>query len=457
MDVVFLSRIQFALTSMFHYIYPPLSIGLGLMLVILEGMYIKTKNPLYKTITKFWVKIFALTFALGVATGLVQLFGFGTNWATYSRFVGDVFGSALAAEGVFAFFLEAGFLGVMLFGWERVSAKMHYLSTILVTLGAHFSAVWIVVVNSWMQTPAAYKIVGTGQDAKAILTDFWPMVFNPSSVDRLVHVILGCWLAGSCLLLSVSAYYFLKKIYLPFARTSMKVGLITTLIVLVLQLVSADSTARGVAKHQPSKFAAMEGVYETKAATPITLFGWVDEKNEKVIGLQIPGLLSLMTSRSLDPVKGFDQIPKDERPPIQLTFQSYHLMVMMWGLMVLAVILGTILWRKNKLEKSKWTLRFLVVTVLFPQIANQVGWITAEVGRQPWVVYGLLKTVDGVSKSIHASQVMGSIIMFIILYFLLFGLFLFLVDRKIKHGPTEGADDDMIYQNLYSSTKGRIP
>jgi cytochrome d ubiquinol oxidase subunit I len=308
-----------------------------------------------------------------------------------------------------------------------------------------------------MQTPAAYKIVGTGQDAKAILTDFWPMVFNPSSVDRLVHVILGCWLAGSCLLLSVSAYYFLKKIYLPFARTSMKVGLITTLIVLVLQLVSADSTARGVAKHQPSKFAAMEGVYETKAATPITLFGWVDEKNEKVIGLQIPGLLSLMTSRSLDPVKGFDQIPKDERPPIQLTFQSYHLMVMMWGLMVLAVILGTILWRKNKLEKSKWTLRFLVVTVLFPQIANQVGWITAEVGRQPWVVYGLLKTVDGVSKSIHASQVMGSIIMFIILYFLLFGLFLFLVDRKIKHGPTEGADDDMIYQNLYSSTKGRIP
>ena len=456
MDVVFLSRIQFALTSMFHYIYPPLSIGLGLVLVIVEGMYIKTKNPLYKTITKFWVKVFALTFALGVATGLVQVFGFGTNWARYSRFGGDVFGSALAAEGIFAFFLEAGFLGVMLFGWEKVSAKMHYLATILVTLGAHFSAIWIVVANSWMQTPTAYKIVGTGEDAKAIVTDFWGMIFNPTSVDRVIHVVLGCWVAGSCLVLSVSAYYFIKKIHLPFARVSMKIGLITTLITLVLQLISADSTARGVAKNQPSKFAAMEGVYETKPGTPITLFGWVDEKNEKVVGVQIPKMLSLLTSRDLEtPVTGFDQIPKDERPPIQLTFQSYHIMVMMWGLMVLAAGLGFFFWWKKKLEKSKWTLRLLMISVLFPQIANQVGWITAEVGRQPWIVYGLLKTVDGVSKSIQAPQVVGSIIMFIVIYCLLFGLFIFLLDRKIKHGPVEGGEnDDAIYQNLAPSIPG---
>lgn len=455
MDVVLLSRIQFALTSMFHYIYPPLSIGLGLVLIIFEGMYLKTKNPLYKTITKFWVKIFALTFALGVATGLVQVFGFGTNWARYSRFVGDVFGSALAVEGIFAFFLEAGFLGVMLFGWERVSAKMHYLSTILVTAGAHFSAIWIVVANSWMQTPTGYKIVGEGDSARAIVTNFWEMMLNPTSVDRVIHVILGCWLAGSCLILSVSAYYFLKKKYLPFARVSMKIGLITTLITLVLQLISADSTARGVAKNQPSKFAAMEGVYQTKAATPITVFGWVDEKSEKVVGLQIPGALSLMTTRNLDPVKGFDQIPKDERPPIQLTFQSYHMMVLMWGLMVASAGLGFFMWKKNKLEKSKWTLRFLLISVLFPQIANQVGWMTAEVGRQPWIVYGVLKTVDGVSKNIQASQVVGSIIMFIVIYCLLFGLFIFLVDRKIKHGPTDALEgDDMIYQNLYTSTKG---
>lgn len=456
MDVVFLSRVQFALTSMFHYIYPPLSIGLGLVLVIVEGMYVKTKNPLYKTITKFWVKVFALTFALGVATGLVQVFGFGTNWARYSRFVGDVFGSALAAEGIFAFFLEAGFLGVMLFGWERVSAKMHYLATILVTIGAHFSAIWIVVANSWMQTPTAYQIVGTGEDTKAIVTDFWAMIFNPTSVDRVIHVILGCWLAGSCLVLSVSAYYFLKKIHLPFARISMKIGLITTFITLVLQLISADSTARGVAKNQPSKFAAMEGVYRTEPGTPITLFGWVDEKNQKVIGVQIPKMLSLLTSRDLEtPVTGFDQIPVDERPPIQITFQSYHIMVFMWGLMFLAAGLGFFFWRKKSLEKSKWTLRLLLISVLFPQIANQVGWITAEVGRQPWIVYGLLKTVDGVSKSIQAPQVVGSIIMFIIIYCLLFGLFIFLLDRKIKHGPLEGGEqDDMIYQNLAPSIPG---
>ncbi len=456
MDVVLLSRIQFALTSMFHYIYPPLSIGLGLILVILEGMYIKTKNPLYKTITKFWVKIFALTFALGVATGLVQVFGFGTNWAHYSRFVGDVFGSALAAEGIFAFFLEAGFLGVMLFGWERVSAKIHYLSTILVTLGAHFSAIWIVVANSWMQTPTAYKIVGEGQEARAIVTDFWQMIFNPTSVDRVIHVILGCWLAGSCLVLSVSAYYFLKKIHLPFARVSMKIGLITTLITLVLQLISADSTARGVAKHQPSKFAAMEGVYQTAPGTPATLLGWVDEKNQKVVGLKMPGLLSFMVSYNFHtPVQGFDQIPEDLRPPVQLTFQAYHMMILMWGLMVLAAGLGFFLWKRKKLEKSKWTLRFLMVSVLFPQIANQVGWMTAEVGRQPWIVYGVLKTVDGVSKSIIASQVLGSIIMFIVIYCLMFALFIFLVDRKIKHGPDgDIQEDDALYQNLYTSTVG---
>ena len=211
MDAVMLSRIQFSLTSMFHYIYPPLSIGLGLYLVIIEGIYLKTKNPLYLKMTKFWVKIFALTFALGVATGLVQLFGFGTNWSQYSRFVGDVFGSALGAEGVFAFFLEAGFLGVMLFGWKKVSEKVHYFATICVCLGAHFSAVWIVIANSWMQTPTGFKIVGEGLQARAIVTDFWAMIFNPSSMDRLVHVIFGCWLTGIFLVISISAYYLLEE------------------------------------------------------------------------------------------------------------------------------------------------------------------------------------------------------------------------------------------------------
>lgn len=452
MDVVFLSRIQFALTSMFHYIYPPLSIGLGLFLVIIEGMYMKTKNPLYKTITKFWVKVFALTFALGVATGLVQVFGFGTNWAQYSRFVGDVFGSALGAEGIFAFFLESGFLGLMLFGWNRVSPRMHYISTIMVALGAHFSSIWIVVANSWMQTPAAYKIVGTGPEARAVVTNFWQMVFNPSAVDRVIHVVLGCWLAGTCLVLSVSAYYMLKKKYIPFAKICMKVGLITTAIALILQLISADSTARGVAFHQPSKFAAMEGLYETKEGAPLTLVGWVDEKKQEVKGLQLPGFLSFLVYHDFKtPVQGLNTIPKGDRPPVQIVFQSYHVMIFMWGAMALATILGIWFWKKNKLEKARSVLRLLVVSVIFPQVANQVGWMTAEIGRQPWIVYGVLRTVDGVSKSIHSSQVMGSILMFILIYILLFALFMFLLDRKIRHGPEEDERlDDPIYQNPFA-------
>lgn len=447
-----LSRIQFALTSSFHYIYPPMSIGLGLMLCIFEGIYLKTKNPLYKQITQFWVKVFALTFALGVATGLVQLFGFGTNWSRYSRFVGDVFGSALGAEGIFAFFLESGFLGVMLFGWNRVSAKMHYISTWCVALGAHFSAVWIVVANSWMQTPQGFTIAGEGASAKAVVTDFWAMVFNPSAMDRLTHVILGCWLTGIFMVLSVSAYYFLKNKYRPFAQKTMQIGLIAAAIVLVLQLISADSTARGVAFNQPAKMAAMEGIFNTESHAPITAFGWVDEKNQSVHGLKLPGFLSFLIYHDVNAeVTGFDQIPKDERPPIGIVFQTYHLMILMWGLMALLVIAAFYLWKKNKLEKTKGVLWALVIAVIFPQIANQTGWMTAEIGRQPWIVYKILRTQEGVSPNVNATQVLGSLIMFAVIYFMLLALFLFLLDRKIKHGPEEGSQEDPLYRNLEGS------
>ncbi len=455
MDAILLSRIQFALTSMFHYIYPPLSIGLGLMLVIMEGIYIKTKNPLYKEITKFWVKVFALTFALGVATGLVQVFGFGTNWASYSRFVGDVFGSALGAEGIFAFFLESGFLGVMLFGWNRVSAKMHYFSTWMVCLGAHFSAVWIVVANSWMQTPAGFKIVGEGAQARAVVTDFWQMVFNPSSVDRLVHVVLGCWLAGIFLVISVSAYYFLKKKHVRFAKECMKLGLIVGMITLVLQLISADSTARGVAKHQPAKLAAMEGVYQTQRGAPMTLFGWVDTKTQTVVGPKIPGLLSFLTHHdSSEPVIGLDQIPKDEWPNVQAVFQSYHAMVAMWSFMFLSALLGLYYWKKGRLDQAKWLLKIMMISVIFPQIANQVGWMTAEMGRQPWIVYKLLRTPQGISKSISAAQVARSLVMFAVIYTFLFALFMYLLDKKIKQGPEkEGEETDDMYRSFSAVVK----
>ncbi len=454
MDVVLLSRIQFAVNIGFHYIYPPISIGLGLILVIMEGMYIRTKNPRYKQMTKFWVKVFALTFALGVATGLVQLFAFGTNWAQYSRYVGDVFGSALAAEGVFAFFLEAGFLGLMLFGWDRVRDSLHYFATIMVALGAHFSALWIVVANSWMQTPAGYKVIGEGPLARAVVTDFWEMIFNPSSIDRVIHVVIGCWLTGVFLIISVAAFYMLKNRHLAFAHTTMKIGLIVSAFLLILQLVSADRSAKIVAKYQPSKLAAMEGVYTTSPSTPMTLLGWVDEKNKKVKGIQIPGLLSFLVSSDFTtPVEGLDQYPQEDWPRVNTVFQSYHLMIYMWCAMTLLTALAIYYFRKKTLPKKRWLLWALILSVLCPQVANQVGWMTAEIGRQPWIVWGLMRTSQGVSKSIRAGQVIGSLTMFVAIYLLLFILFLFLLNRKIKHGPTEEPiqEDPTIYRNPYAN------
>lgn len=451
MDVLFLSRIQFALHTCFHYLYPPISIGLGVMLVIMEGMYLKTKDMKYKKMTNFWIKIFALTFALGVATGLVQTFAFGTNWARYSRFVGDVFGSALAAEGVFAFFLEAGFLGVLLFGWDRVGPKVHYFATIMVCLGAHFSAVWIIVANSWMHTPAGFHIVDTDMGPRAEVTSLWEMVFNPSTVDRLSHVILGCWLTGAFFVISVAAYYILKQRHLKIAHSMMKIALSFAMIVLVLQLISGDSSARLIAKYQPAKLAAFEGIYKTEPATPISVVGWVDSKTEKVHSIKIPGALSFLTYRNFStPVTGLDKIPRDEWPNVPLVFQTYHIMIFMWLFMFIIASLGFFFWKKNKLDKQKWLLWPMIFSVGLPHIAQQCGWISTEVGRQPWIVWKLLRTSDGVSTGIVPAQVFGSITMFLVVSILLFSLFIFLLDRKIKHGPEElsSKGDDLLYQNI---------
>jgi cytochrome bd ubiquinol oxidase subunit I len=451
-DVVTLSRIQFAINSCFHYLYPPMSIGIGIMLVIMGGLYLKTKQIKYREMTNFWIKIFALTFALGVATGLVQVFAFGTNWARYSRFVGDVFGSALACEGIFAFFLESGFLGILLFGANRVGPKLHYFSNICVCLGAHFSAIWIIVANSWMQTPAGYRIEETPLGPRAVTTDFWAMVLNPSTIDRLMHTILGCWLTGAFFVISVGAYYLLKQRHLPVARTMTRMGLWLGFAFLILQFFSGDSSARLIAKYQPAKLAAFEGIYKTSdGPTAISVIGWVDQKTEEVHSLKVPGLLTFLTYHDWKtPVKGLDQIPKDEWPNVSAVFQTYHIMVMMWALMFVVAIFGIWYMRKGWLEKARWLLWFMIISVGFPHIAQQSGWISAEMGRQPWVVWKMLRTVDGVSQSISAPQVAGSMIMFITMYLLLFVLFIFLLDRKIKHGPVKEDEVDLVYQNIWS-------
>jgi cytochrome d ubiquinol oxidase subunit I len=454
MDVLLLSRIQFSLNICFHYLYPPISIGLGLMLVVMEGIYLKTNNPKYKEMTSFWIKIFALTFAIGVATGLVQTFAFGTNWSRYSRFVGDVFGSALAAEGVFAFFLEAGFLGVLLFGWEKVGKKIHYFSTICVALGAHFSAVWIIVANSWMQTPAGHKIEQTALGPRAVVEEFWTMVFNPSSMDRLVHTLLACWITGAFFVLSVSAFYLLKKRHQEISELMMKLALIVAGVSLLLQLFSGDSSAKLIAKYQPAKLAAFEGIYKTEPNTPISVIGWVDAKNETVHSLKIPGALSFLTYGNLQtPVVGLDQIPRDEWPNVGIVFQTYHLMVGLWAVMFLIIVLGIWYWKKGVLEQKTWLLWAMIFSVILPHIAQQAGWASAEIGRQPWIVWKILRTSDGVSTNVSSAQLFGSITMFVMIYVLLFSLFLFLLDRKIKHGPEEIRSDldDLIYRDAYKN------
>ncbi len=449
MDVEILARFQFAFTIMFHYIYPPLSIGLGLILVLIEGAYLWTKNPMYLQAAKFWTKVFALTFAMGVATGIVMEFEFGTNWATYSRYVGDVFGSALAAEGVFAFFLESGFLALLLFGWDKVGPKMHFFATLMVALGAHFSAIWIVVANSWMQTPAGFHIVGEGLNARAEITDFWAMVFNPSSMDRLSHTVIGAWLAGAFLVISVGAYYTLKDKYKDFAKISLKAGLSVAGVSVFLQLITGHMSAQHVAHNQPAKLAAFEGIFKTQTAAPLSLAGYVDMKNERVVGLEVPYLLSwLAQGDSQGQIVGLDQYPRKDWPNVSAVFQTYHLMIAMWGLMFLSSLTAIFMWWKKTLFKSKWMLRWLVASVLFPQIANQAGWVSAEMGRYPWIVQDLLRISDGLSKSVHAGQILGSIIMFGFVYALLFFLFVYLLNEKIKHGPDE-SDKMEPYRQLH--------
>ncbi|MEL7431218.1 MAG: cytochrome ubiquinol oxidase subunit I [Chlamydiota bacterium] len=455
MDTLLLSRIQFALNIAFHFIYPPLSIGLAIYLVLFEGLYLKTKKPHYRRLVVFWIKIFALIFAIGVATGLVQTFAFGTNWARYSRFVGDVFGSALAAEGIFAFFLEAGFLGVLLFGMDRVKPLTHYVSTICVAIGAHFSAIWIIVVNSWMQTPAGYAIEGTGAKAKAVVTSFWDMVFNPSSIDRLIHVILGCWLAGSFFMLSVGCYYLVKKRYEKESLCMVKTSLIVAVVVLLLQVISGDSSAKIVAKYQPTKLAAMEGIYETTEYTPLSIMGWVDPKKERVYGIRVPGMLSFLVYQDpKTPVPGLDQVPKEDWPNVPLVFQFYHAMLACWFLMFLITLFGLYSWRKGRLTQSRSFLWPGVFSVVLPQVALQTGWFAAEMGRQPWIIYGVMRTSDGVSTTLVKEQLIGSMTMFVLIYLLLFCLFIFLLDRKIKHGLSIEEEDlaSSVYSDVFSES-----
>ena len=477
MDVVLLSRIQFALTIAFHYIFPPLTIGMGIVLVFLEGRYLQTGKKIYETAARFWTKIFALNFAIGVASGIVMEFQFGTNWATYSRFVGDVFGSALAAEGIFAFFLESGFLAVLVFGWDRVSPKMHFFSTLMVALGSIFSAVWIVVANSWQQTPAGHHIVPVLRDGKQLLiggepvfraeiVDFWALVFNPSTVHRLGHVLIGAFIVGAFFIMSISAYYLLRGRHLEFAKHSFAGALLLATVSSLAALVSGHLQADMVYHHQPAKLAAFEGHFETGPAD-MSLVGWPDAEAEVVrFNLAVPGGLSfLLHWDPAVPVVGLDRFRPEDRPPLLIPFATYHLMIGLGMAFIAVTLLACFLLWRGRLWETRWLLWVFVFAVVGAMVANQVGWVAAEVGRQPWIVHppvawtdggdlvvgpsGVveydeklgLRTTDAVSPNVTAGQVLGSVIGFGLIYLLLGAVWVFVLDRKIRQGP-EPPDKD---------------
>ena len=443
MDAESLSRIQFALTASFHFIYPPLSMGLGLMLVVLGIVYVRTKDPKWRQLSFFWVRIYGLIFAVGVATGVVQEFEFGMNWADYSRFVGNVFGSLLAAEGVFAFFLEGGFLGLMLFGGNRLGPRLWLFSTFMVVFGAHFSALWIIMANSWMQTPAGYTIAETPAPARAVMTNFWDVVFTPSFPARIMHVWVASWTAGTALMLSVSAWYILRKRHLELAIANFRLALPFFAIFAIWNVVLAGANmAVEVTHNQPLKLASMEGLWEGTTCAPLFIVGWVDTATQTTTGISIPCLLSVLAY--LDPnafVQGINDFPGQPTPPIALLFQVYHFMFDLSMVFAGIAVLGVLLyWRRKRIfniesRLSRLVLWLFVITVFFTELAITAGWWTAEIGRQPWIVYNVMMTADGLSTVLSSTDVLLSLGMFIVLYALLLALFVNLLNRKIQEGP----------------------
>lgn len=452
MDAELLARIQFGFTAAFHYIFPPLSIGLGMILVIMEGLYLKTGKQLYHDMTRFWVMVFAIIFGVGVATGITLEFQFGMNWSNYSRFVGDIFGSALAAEGIFAFFLESGFLGILVFGWNKVSKRMHFIATILVWVGSMFSAIWIVVANSWQQTPSAYTLEMTELGPRARITNFWEMVFNPSSMDRLGHVLLGAFVTGAMLVASVSAYYLLKNRHIEFAKKSMTIAVWVVAIVSTLQMVSGHISAEYVAVNQPTKFAAMEGHMDPTKPLEVTLIGIYNDETQSVDGIVIPGMIDFLLSKE-DQQKYLDgRAPLEAKaaeagapsayPAVQPVYQFFHWMIIIGVTLFAMGWLAVALLPKGRLFKTRWLLKAFVPAVALPHLANQFGWLVAELGRMPWTVYGLQTTTQGVSPKVDAPELWMSLAMFVIMYGLLGFLFIYLLNRRFQRGPEFTEDED---------------
>ena len=431
MDPVFLSRLQFAAATMFHFLFVPLTLGLSMIIAYMETKYARTGQEVYLRMTKFWGKLFLINFALGVVTGITLEFQFGTNWSRYSEYVGDIFGSLLAIEASVAFFLESTFIGIWIFGWKKLSAKAHATVMWLVAIAGNFSAIWILLANGFMQHPVGYEL----RNGRAELTNFFAVMFNKHGILEILHVVPAALLLGAFFIMGISAWHLLKKQHTDLFQKSFRIALIVGLVTSLWSAFSGDMHGINVSKTQPAKIAAMEAHWETQKRAPIVMFAIPSESQEKnlvEIG-SIPGLLSFLGFHDFNAeVTGLKDIPKDERPPVLPTFVGFRTMVGLGTLFIILMVYGW--FRRNKLMESQTFLKIMFWTIPLPYIAMETGWMVSEVGRQPWIVYGLMKTADAASP-IATSQVFISLIGFILVYGLLGAVGFYLIAKSVKKGP----------------------
>lgn len=434
MDVLMLSRLQFAMATMFHFIFVPLTLGLSILVAIMETRYVRTGDEMYKRMTKFWGKLFVINFVLGVVTGITLEFQFGTNWSRYSEYVGDIFGSLLAIEATVAFFLESTFLGAWIFGWKVLSPRMHAACIWLVAIASNVSALWILIANAFMQHPVGYVL----RNGRAELADFFEVVFNPFAWQQYVHTLSGAFTLAGFFIMGVSAYHLLKKQHVEFFTRSFKMGMIFAFIFSIMVTAQGHHHAQEVTRIQPAKLAAMESLWEThEDGAPMYLLVVPDEKNERnfIEWLGIPGGLSFLAHNSFSaPVQGLKDWPAEERPPVLLTFLAFRTMVGIGSLLPILCIWALL--RRKKLTESPKLLQAMLFAIPLPYIAIEAGWVVAEVGRQPWIVHGLMKTSDAVSP-IVTSQVAFSLVALTLLYAILGAVDIFLLYKTAKKGPVE--------------------
>ena len=431
MDLVTLSRLQFASTIMFHFLFVPLTLGLSIIIAYMETRYVQTGDETYLNMTKFWAKLFLINFAVGVVTGITQEFQFGTNWSRYSAYVGDVFGSLLAIEATATFFLESTFIGVWIFGWKKLSKKAHAGVMWLVAIGSNLSAVWILIANAWMQSPVGFTL----RNGRAEMVDFGAVISQPFAVYKIIHTISSALVLASFFIMGISAYHLLKNRHKEFFTKSFRTGLGFGLIFSLVVFIVGDMNGVMVAEKQPAKLAAMESLWETTDMAPVYMFAWPDPENEKnaVEFGAIPGLLSFLVKHDINAVvPGLKDFPKDERPPVLVTSFSFKGMVGLGTIFILLTVYGW--FKRKKLLENPLYLKIMIFAIPLPYLAIQLGWIVAEIGRQPWLVYGVFKTADGASP-VAVSQVAISLVAFILVYSVLGAAGFYLMFQKAKKGP----------------------